>query len=72
MRRRLVGEIQNLANLKEAVQASTGTAERYDVIVQVVGDKTTTSSAFITKSEWSTIKALVDSLQVGDVRKLNS
>ena len=80
MRRRLVGEIQNLANLKEP--ASTGTAEVYDAIVKVVEetvqgdtepydsivkvveDKTTTSVAFnpkpavITKSEWSTVKAL--------------
>ena len=37
MRRCLVGEIQNLA--KEAVQASTGTAEHYDVIVKLVEDK---------------------------------
>ena len=36
MRRRLVGEIQNLA--KKPVQASTGTAEMYDVIVKVVED----------------------------------
>ena len=56
MRRRLVGEIQNLA--KEPIQASTGTAEHYDVIVKLVEDKTTTSTTVITKSEWSTIKAL--------------
>ena len=60
MRRRLVGEIQNLANLKEKepVQASTGTAELYDAIVKVIPDNTTTSSALITKSEWSSVKAL--------------
>ena len=56
MRRRLVGEIQNLA--KEPVQASTGTAEVYDVIVKVVEDKITTSTTVITKSKWSTVKAL--------------
>ena len=56
MRRRLVGEILNLAN--EPVQASTGTAEHYDVIVKVVEDKTTKSLAFITKSEWSNVKTL--------------
>ena len=60
MRRRLVGEIQNLA--KEAVQASTGTAEHYDVIVKLVEDKITdkisTSTTVITKSKWSTVKAL--------------
>ena len=75
MRRRLVGEIQNLANLKEPVQASTGTAEVYDAIVQVVEDKTTTcaaamfkmvedttttSTTVVSKSEWSTVKALFD------------
>ena len=54
MRRRLVGEIQNLAN--ESVQASTGTAERYDVIVKLVDDKTTTSTSVITKSEWLGVK----------------
>ena len=42
MRRRLVGEIENLAN--EFVQASTGMAEHYDVIVKLVEDKTTMSS----------------------------
>ena len=56
MRRRLIGEIQNLTN--EPVQASTGTAECYDVIVKVVEDKTTTSTAVITKSEWSSVKSL--------------
>ena len=60
MRRRLVGEIQNLA--KEAVQASTGTAEHYDVIVKLVEEKITdkisTSTTVITKSKWSTVKAL--------------
>ena len=56
MRRRLVGEIQNLA--KKPVQASTGTAEVYDVIVKVVEDKTTTSRTVIRNSEWSTVQAL--------------
>ena len=56
LRRRLVREIQNLA--KEPVQASTGTAEHYDVIVKLVEDKMTASTALITKSEWSTVKAL--------------
>ena len=56
LRRRLVGEIQNLE--KEPVQASTGTAEHYDVIVKPVEDKITTSTTVITKSEWSTVKAL--------------
>ena len=56
MRRRLVGEIQNL--MKEPIQASTGTAEHYDVIVKLVEDKITTSTTVITKSEWSTVKAL--------------
>ena len=56
MRRRLVGEIENLAN--EPVQASTGTAEHYDVIVKLVDDKTTTSTSVITKSEWSSVKTL--------------
>ena len=54
MRRRLVGEIQNLA--KEPVQASTGVAEVYDVVVKPVEDKTTTSTTVITKSKWSTVK----------------
>ena len=57
MRRRVVGEIQNLSN--EPVQASTGTAEAYDVIVKLVEDKITTSTTVITKSRWSTIKALL-------------
>ena len=56
MRRRLVGEIQNLA--KEHIQASTGTAERFDVIVKVVEEKITTSTTVVTKSLWSTVKAL--------------
>ena len=56
MRRRLVGEIQNLA--RKPVQASTGTAEAYDVIVKVVEDKTATSRAVIRNSEWSTVQAL--------------
>ena len=56
MRRRLVGEIKNLTN--EPVQASTGTAEHYDVIVKLFEDKTTYSPAVITKSEWSNVKAL--------------
>ena len=56
MRRRLVGEIKNLAN--EPDQASTGTAEHYDVIVKLVEDKTTTSTSVITKSEWSSVKTL--------------
>ena len=56
MRRRLVGEIKNLTN--EPVQASTGTAEHYDVIVKLFEDKTTHSPAVITKSEWSNVKAL--------------
>ena len=54
MRRRLVGEILNLAN--EPVQASTGTAEAYDVIVKLVEDKITTSTTVVTKSKWSTVK----------------
>ena len=40
------------------VQASTGTAECYNVIVKVFEDKITTSTAVIAKSEWSTVKAL--------------
>ena len=56
MRRRLVGEIVNLKN--EPVQASTGTAEHYDVIVKLFDDKTTYSTTVITKSEWSSVKAL--------------
>ena len=54
-RRRLVGEIQNLA--KEPVQASTGTSKHYDVIV-MLPDKISTSTTVITKSSWSTVKAL--------------
>ena len=57
MRRRLVGEILNLAN--EPPQASTGTAECYDAIVKLVEDKMTASTAVITKSghrsEWSSV-----------------
>ena len=56
MRRRLVGEIQNLA--KKPVQASTGVAEVYDVVIKPVEDKTTSSTTVITKSKWSTVKAL--------------
>jgi len=56
MRRRLVGEIQNLA--MEPIQRSTGTAEVYDVIVKLFEDKLTTSTTIITNSVWSTIKAL--------------
>ena len=62
MRRRLVGEIQNLAN--EPVQASTGTAEVHEVIVK----KVTISTAVIKKSskntettteyKWSSVKVL--------------
>ena len=58
LRRRLVREIQNLAKEPVPVQASTGTAEHYDVIVKLVEDKITTSTTVITKSEWSTVKAL--------------
>ena len=57
MRRRLVGEIQNLSS--EPVQASTGTAEAYDVIVKLVEDKITTSTTVVTKSKWSTVKAVL-------------
>ena len=53
MRRRLVGEILNLAN--EPVQASTGTAEHHDVIVKLFEDKTTTSTAIILKSEHTSV-----------------
>ena len=56
MRRRLVGEIQNLA--MEPIQRSTGTAEVYDVIVKLFEDKLTTSTTIITNSVWSIIKAL--------------
>ena len=62
MRRRLVGEIQNLAN--EPVQASTGAAEVHEVIVK----KVTISTAVIKKSskstettteyKWSSVKVL--------------
>ena len=57
MRRRLVGEILNLA--KEPIQASTGIADAYDVIVKLVEDKTTTSTTVITTSKWSNIKCLL-------------
>ena len=57
MRRRLVGEILNLSN--EPVQASTGTAEAYDVIVKLVEDKITTSTTVVTKSKWSTVQAVL-------------
>ena len=57
MRRRLVGEILNLSN--EPVQASTGTAEAYNVIVKLVEDKITSSTTVVTKSKWSTVKALL-------------
>ena len=57
LRRRLVGEILNLSN--EPVQASTGTAEAYDVIVKLVEDKITSSTTVVTKSKWSTVKALL-------------
>ena len=56
MRRRLVGEIQNLAN--EPVQTSTGTAEQYDVIVKLFEEKTTNSPAVIKTSEWLSVNAL--------------
>ena len=85
MRRRLVGEIQNLT--REGVQASTGTAEVHEVIVKKIRieensthdtgksfqassieksdviinpaeDKTTTSTAVITKSKWSSVKGV--------------
>ena len=57
MRRRLVGEILNLSN--EPVQASTGAAEAYDVIVKLVEDKITTSTTVVTKSKWSTVQAVL-------------
>ena len=56
MRRRLVGEIRNLAN--ESFQASTGTAERFDAMVKVVEEKIATSTTVVTKSQWSTIENL--------------
>ena len=60
MRRRLVGEIQNL--VKEPVQTSTGTSEHHNVIVKLVeekiSDKITASTTVITKSKWSAVKAL--------------
>ena len=69
MRRRLVGEIQNLAT--EPVQPSTGTAEVYDAIVKLVEDKITTSAAVITKSEWSGVKALFGKEKNTDETDLN-
>ena len=54
MRRRLIGEIQNLA--KEPVQVSTGTAEHYDVIIKE--DKNTAWTTLVTESKWSSIKVL--------------
>ena len=57
MRRRLVGEILNLSN--EPIQASTGIAEAYDVIVKLVEDKITSSTTVVTKSKWSTVQALL-------------
>ena len=56
LRRRLVGEVMNLA--KEPFQTSTGTAEGYDVIIKLVEAKNTTSTTVITKSKWSNVKAL--------------
>ena len=60
LRRRLVGEIMNLA--KEPFQTSTGTAEGYDVIIKLVedkiSDKISTSTTVITKSKWSNVKTL--------------
>ena len=58
MRRRLVGEIQNLTD--EPIQASTGTAEVYDVMVKLFEDKITSLTTVITKSEWSSVKSLFD------------
>ena len=55
MRRRLVGEIQNLENQAQ-VQASTCTAQLHDVIVKLFQDKTTTSTTVITKTEWLSVK----------------
>ena len=56
LRRRLVGEIENLANLEKTVQPSTGTAECCDVIIRE--DKITTETTVITESKWSSIKVL--------------
>ena len=62
MRRRLVGEVQNLAN--EPVQASTGTAEVHDVIVKKVTistaviKKTSKSAETTTEYKWSSVKVL--------------
>ena len=60
MRRRLVGEIQNLAN--EPVQASTGTAEVHEVIVKKVtismGVIKKTGTETTTEYKWSSVKVL--------------
>ena len=56
MRRRLVGEIQNLS--KEPPQASTGTAEVHDVIVKLFEGRLSSLTTVITKSKWSSVKAL--------------
>ncbi len=60
MRRRLVGEIQNLAN--EPVQASTGTAEVHEVIVKKVtismGVIKKTETETTTEYKWSSVKVL--------------
>ena len=60
MRRRLVGEIQNLAN--EPVQASTGTAEVHEVIVKKVTISTAvvkeTRTETTTEYKWSSVKVL--------------
>ena len=56
LRRRLVGEIENLANLEKTVQPSTGTAECCDVIIRE--DKITTETTVITELKWSSIKVL--------------
>ena len=62
MRRRLVGEIQNLAN--EPVQVSTGTAEVNEVIVKkitistAVIKKSTKSTETTTEYKWSSVKVL--------------
>ena len=56
MRRRLVGEIQNLEN--EPVQPSTCTAEVHDVIVKVFKDKITNLQAVLKEHEWLSVKTL--------------
>jgi len=68
MRRRLVGEIENLA--KEPVRESTGIAEvhnvivkkttssvKHDAIINPDEDVYSTSTMVITKSEWSSVKS---------------